>query len=91
MLSPEEYREKMNRSDFVIQQGYVVCKLCRANCGQCGIGVHQARCQEYYDAQPKDFDGLGKQWTACTRTRWQRAVIALVVTIVVAACFYRVL
>ena len=52
-LTKEQFDESMSRNDFVIQDTWVVCKLCSANCGQCGIGNHQGKCQEYLDAHPE--------------------------------------
>lgn len=50
-LSRAEFDDLMQRNDFVIDtEGYVVCNLCSANCGQCGVGQHQSRCQTFYDA-----------------------------------------
>ncbi|ARV77494.1 hypothetical protein FDI21_gp217 [Pseudomonas phage Noxifer] len=60
-ISRAEFDDLMQRNGFVIDnEDYVVCNLCSANCGQCGVGVHQSKCQEYYDTHPEEFKLMAK-------------------------------
>ncbi len=53
LLSREEFDREMIRNKFIIEDGKVVCDLCRSDCGQCGAGGWMWRCQEYVNAHPE--------------------------------------
>lgn len=82
-LTKEQFVESMKHNDFVIQDTWVVCRLCSANCGQCGIGNHQGRCQEYLDAHPELLHS--------PPSRLGQVLVGLSICLILAVCAYYVL
>jgi hypothetical protein len=42
MSAKDNFKEKLKREGFVIENKRVVCNTCKGNCGQCGISIRMA-------------------------------------------------